>query len=61
MPVKLTSKIWNEEFIDFGSLLVNPVWDGKFQLIVQNIEGDLSPSLAIELLAKPRKRISIDT
>ena len=61
VAVKLRSKIWNKEFIVFGSLLANPVRDGKLQLTVQNIEGDLSPSLAIELLAKPRKRTSIDT
>ena len=30
VPLKLKSKIWNQEHIDFGHLLVNPTLEGKF-------------------------------
>ena len=40
---KIKAKIWGEEFIDFGSLLVNPVLDRKFQLTVQSGEGGTQP------------------
>lgn len=33
---KTKTKIWNQEFIDFGSLLVNPTLDGRYQLTMQN-------------------------
>ena len=36
---KLKSKIWSEEYIDFGSLIVNPTLDNRFQLTFQNVEG----------------------
>jgi len=56
---KLKSKIWNNEYVDFGSLLVNPVGQTKFQISVQN--KDSSPSLCVEPLDKPRNITSIDT
>jgi hypothetical protein len=32
ISIKLKNKIWNDEYIDFGSLLSNPMLDNKFQL-----------------------------
>jgi hypothetical protein len=32
ISIKLKNKIWNDEYIDFGSLLSNPMSDNKFQL-----------------------------
>ena len=39
---KLQEKIWKEEFITFGSLLVNPVLANRYQLTVQNAEWSTS-------------------
>jgi len=36
---KVKKKIWDHEFIDFGSLLVNPMGQAKFQLSIQNTES----------------------
>ena len=59
--MKLRTKIWQQEYIDFGSLLVNPTLDGNFQLTIQNSNGGLLPTLALEPLNKPKKISSIDT
>ena len=61
VPLKLKSKIWNHEYIDFGHLLVNPTLEGKFQLTLQNSDGTSSPSLSFESVTKPKKTYSIDT
>lgn len=55
VAMKLKTKIWQQEYIDFGSLLVNPTLDGKFQLTIHNSNEGLSPSLALEPLNKPQK------
>ena len=60
VAMKLKTKIWQQEYIDFGSLLVNPTLDGKFQLTLQNSNEGLSPALALEPLNKPKKITSID-
>ena len=61
VPLKLKSKIWNHEYIDFGHLLVNPTLEGKFQLTLQNSDATSSPSLSFESVTKPKKIYSIDT
>lgn len=61
VPAKTKAKILNQEFIDFGSLLVNPTLDGRFQLTIQNSGEGSSPSLALEPLNRPKKISSIDT
>jgi hypothetical protein len=38
ISAKIKEKIWNEEFIDFGSLLSNPGQE-KYQISVQNSDG----------------------
>lgn len=58
---KLREKIWKDEFIDFGSLLVNPVLANQYHLTVQNAESGPLPSLCIEPIAKTKKVTSIET
>ena len=58
---KLRGKIWKDEFIDFGSLLVNLVLANRFQLTVQNAESGPLPSLCIEPVAKSKKIASIES
>ena len=49
---KLRTKIWKDEYIEFGSLLANPIFADQYQLTVQNAESGSVPSLCIEPLAK---------
>ncbi|KAL9951074.1 hypothetical protein ACROYT_G043670 [Oculina patagonica] len=58
---KLTAKIWLQEYIDFGSLLANPVLDNKFQLSLQTATEGKIPSLCFEPAARPKKIQTIDT
>ena len=59
ISTKLKSKIWNDEYIDFGSLLSNPISANKFQLSVQASSDGLPSSLSLEPLNRPRKVHSI--
>ena len=52
---KLHEKIWKDEYIDFGSLLANPVYANRYQLAVQNPESGPFPSLCIEPITKAKK------
>ena len=58
---KLREKIWTDEFIDFGSLLANPVLANRFQLTVHNAENGPLPSLCIEPISKSKKITSIES
>ena len=58
---KLREKIWKDEYIDFGSLLANPVYANRYQLAVQNPEGGPLPSLCIEPITKAKKITSIES
>ena len=60
VPLKLNTKIWNNEFIDFGLLLANQFAEGKYQLTINPGDGS-SPSLALEPITKPKKIVSIDS
>ena len=57
VAMKLKTKIWQQEYIDFGSLLVNPTLDGNFQLTIQKSTEGLSPTLALEPLKNPKKLV----
>ena len=57
---KLKGKIWLQEYIDFGSLLVNPVLDNKFQLSLQTTTEGRTPSLCFEPAARPKKIQNIE-
>ena len=48
VPAKLKTKIWEETYIDFGSLLTNPAREGRYQLFSDNSGEGSSPSLALE-------------
>lgn len=60
VPLKLKTKIWNNEFIDFCLLLANQFAKGKYQLTINPGDGS-SPSLALEPITKPTKIVSIDS
>ena len=59
VSAKLKGKIWNEEFIDFGSLLSNPGQD-KYQFSVQNSVAGIPASFCLEPVTRPKKIINID-
>ena len=61
MSNKTKTKIWNQEFIDFGSLLVNPALDGRYQLTIQNSGEGIGPALSLEPVNKAKKINCIDT
>ena len=54
LPLKLKTKMWQNEVIDFGLLLANQFSEGKYQLTV-NPGGGSAPSLALKPITKPKK------
>ena len=60
VPLKLKTKIWQNEFIDFGLLLANQFSEGKYQLTFNSGDGSV-PSLALEPVTKPKKIESFDS
>ena len=58
---KLRSKIWNNEFIEFGALLANPLVESKYQVTISSSEKGPFPSLCLEPVNKSRKILSIET
>ncbi len=59
VSAKLKGKIWNKEFVDFGSLLSNPGQD-KYQLSVLNSVTGLPASFCLEPVLRPKKIMTID-
>ena len=59
LSAKIKEKIWNEEFVDFGSLLSNSVHD-KYQISVQNTETGASACFCLEPVSRPKKIMSIE-
>ena len=57
---KLKFKIWNEEFVEFGSLLSNPGLDDKYQVSFQQLDSRKPASFCLEPASKPRKIPTID-
>ena len=57
---KVRAKIWANEFIDFGVLLSNPIFENKFKIAVQTVDSSGAPSLCLESASKPRKIFTID-
>jgi hypothetical protein len=45
ISIKLKNKIWNDEYIDFGSLFSNPMSENKFQLSFSSSDTGLSHHL----------------
>ena len=60
IPPKIRSKIIQNEFVDFGSLLVNPAFEDKFRITLQPSQEGSSPSLALEPVNKAKRITSID-
>ena len=58
---KLRSKIWNNEFIEFGVLLTNPIAESKYQVTISSSARGPVPSLCLEPVNKSRKILSIAT
>ena len=58
---KLRAKIWNAEFIEFGSLLTNPVLANQYRITLQSAESGPVPSLCLEPVSQPKKITTIDT
>jgi len=58
---KTKTKIWNQEFVDFGSLMVKQTLRGQYQLTIQNSGEGVAPSLSLEPVNKAKKINSIDT
>ena len=52
---KLRAKIWSNEYIDFGSLLTNPVFKDQYRLTFQGADSGLVPPLRLEPVSKPKK------
>ena len=57
VPLKLKTKIWQNEFIAFSLLLANQFSEGKYQLTINPCDGS-APSLALEPVTKPKKVVS---
>ena len=57
---KVQAKIWANEFIDFGVLLSNPIFENKFKIAIQTVDSSGAPSLCLESASKPRKIFTID-
>ena len=57
---KLHSKIWNNEFIEFGALLANPLVESKYQVTISSSEKGPFPSLCLEPVNKSRKIFKCD-
>ena len=57
---KIRAKIWNHEYVDFGSLHTNPTFEQQYHIKVQSTEGGPSPSLCIEPVSRPKKISSIE-
>ena len=60
VPDKIKAKIWNEEYIDFGTLIANPELVNKYSVTVRNAESGSMPSLCLEPVSKPKKITTIE-
>ena len=60
IPAKVRTKILQNEFVDFGSLLVNQAFEDKFQITLQASREGTSPSLALEPVNRAKRITTID-
>ena len=58
---KIRAKIWKDEYVDFGSLLANPVLVDQYLITINNSDSGFSPSLRLEPLSKHKKVTTIET
>ncbi|XP_032227955.1 uncharacterized protein LOC116611648 [Nematostella vectensis] len=57
---KLKAKIWQNEFVEFGLLLANPILEGKYQLTLSASQNGSMPALNVEPVSKTKKYLSIE-
>ena len=57
---KIRQKIWDNEYVDLGILLVRPASQNKFQITLGQPELGRQPSFCIEPAEKPRRITTID-
>lgn len=57
---KLGAKIWNHEYIDFGSLLINPVFENQYGLTFRGADSGPVLSLCLEPVSKPKNILSFE-
>ncbi|XP_048580122.1 uncharacterized protein LOC125561066 [Nematostella vectensis] len=57
---KLKAKIWQNEFVEFGLLLANPILEGKYQLTLSASQNGAMPALNVEPVSKTKKYLSIE-
>lgn len=58
---KIRAKIWNNEFVEFGALLTNPVLDNILKLTIQNADGGSTLSLCVEPWARAKRSQTIES
>lgn len=56
---KIKSKIWNNEFIDFGVLLSNPITEGKFQITISSSK-EAEQAMCLEPLTRTKKIFTLE-
>jgi len=57
---KIRAKIWNEKYIDFGTLTANPELENTYSVTVNNAESGSMPSLCLEPASKLKKITTIN-
>jgi len=60
VPDKIKAKIWNEEYIDFGTLIANSELVNKYSVTVGTAESGSMPSVCLEPVSKPKKITTIE-
>ena len=57
---KVRAKIWNNEYVDFGTLIANPELENKYSVTVGHAESGSMPSLCLEPVSRPKKITTIE-
>ena len=62
MPMcdKVWVKIWNMEFVDFGVLLTNLVFENQYRLTFRGGDSSTVPSLSLEPMSRLKKIITVE-
>ena len=60
VPAKIRSKMIQNEFVNFRSLLAHPAFEDTFHITLQPSQESSSPSLSLEPLNKSKRITSID-
>lgn len=60
IPAKIKAKILQEEYIEFGTLLVKPSYSDKYHLTLEPAKEGTTQSFAIEPVTRPKRITSLD-